>query len=94
MSLRITPGIVGELDLLSELEGRSKADEIRLVLETGLEERRRIVALDKYRNQEVTLSRAAEMAALTIWEMAEAVHKANISYNLDVPALIKAAFEA
>lgn len=93
ISLRTSPGIIDELELLSQLESRSKADEIRLVMETGLRERRRIVALEKYRNREVTLSRAAEMAGTTIWEMAEAVQEANIAYHLDVAAVIKSAFE-
>ncbi len=94
ISLRTDPDIVDELDQLSELEGRTKADEIRLVLETGLRERKRKVALEKYRNREVTLSRAAKMAGVTIWEMADTVNEANIAYNLDVAAVIKTAFEA
>jgi len=94
ISLRTDPDIVDELDQLSELEGRTKADEIRLVLETGLRERKRKVALEKYRNREVPLSRAAKMAGVTIWEMADTVNEANIAYNLDVAAVIKTAFEA
>ena len=94
ISLCTDPDIVDELDQLSELEGRTKADEIRLVLETGLRERKRKVALEKYRNREVTLSRAAKMAGVTIWEMADTVNEANIAYNLDVAAVIKTAFEA
>lgn len=45
------------------------------------------VALKKYREGEITLEKASEMAEISVWNMAELVKKKKIPYQLDINVL-------
>ena len=76
----------GFLGLLrhDELE---KAAEARLVFKIGVMERRKQLALEKYRKEEVTLEKAAEIADLSTFEFIDVLQKENVQYNLDASAV-------
>jgi len=91
LSVRTSPETVAALTELATLEGRSRADEVRLVLETGLRSRRMRAALARYRDGEATLSRTAEIAGVTVYEVLDAMEAMDVSMNLDIDTVIRAA---
>ncbi len=90
ITLRTVPEDEKRLQKLAKLDERSKPDEIRFVLEKGIRERLKEIAIEKYTRGELTLSKAAELAEISIWEMLEIFKTKKISYNLDMEAVSEA----
>jgi predicted HTH domain antitoxin len=57
------------LDSLAHLSGLERASLIRTILKKGLDELRLELAINQYRDEKVTLSRAAEIAGLSLWDL-------------------------
>ncbi|MDI6859920.1 MAG: UPF0175 family protein [Methanocellales archaeon] len=89
LALRTTPEVERSLDKLAALEARKKSDEIRFVLEIGIKERLREIAMEKYMKGEITLEKAAEIAEISVWEMVELLQEKKIAYNLDTDAILE-----
>lgn len=90
LTLRTMPKIEQKLKKLTELDIRSRPDEVRFVLELGIKERLKEVAVEKYMKKEVTLEKAAKIAEISVWEMVELLQSKKIPYNLDIDAIIEA----
>ncbi|MFB6088523.1 MAG: UPF0175 family protein [Candidatus Aenigmatarchaeota archaeon] len=89
IGFRTSKEIEQELTELAKMEKRSKSEEARIVLEKGLKERKKELAIEKYIQGEITLEKAAEIAGVSVWEMIEVLKERKISYNLDVEAVEK-----
>lgn len=78
---------------LASLESRKLSDEFREIFRTGIAEKRKQVAIEKYRNGEVSLGKAAEIAGLSLWEMLELLREYRVELNLETEDIVKAAEE-
>ena len=74
---------------LLSYENRSEEDEAGFIFQLGIKERLKDIALEKYRNKEITLEKASEIADVSVWEMLRLLEEKNIPYNLDVEAVIE-----
>jgi len=89
ITLRTIPEAERRLQKLVKLDMRSKPDEIRFVLDTGIKTRLKEIALEKYANKELTLAKAAELSEISIWEMIDLLKAKKISYNLDIESVLE-----
>ncbi len=80
-------------EFLAKLESRKLSDEYREIFRTGIAEKRKLIAVDKYHKEEVSIGKAAEIAGLSIWEMLELLKEQRVGLNLEAEDIIKAAEE-
>jgi len=67
---RVEASVLREIDEIAEREGMDRATLLRQLIGEGLRTRKLKIALESYRKGEATLWRAAEIAELTLHEMA------------------------
>lgn len=75
-----------ELDLLDRLadeRGENRSDAIRAAIRRGAREELTRIALQRYRNDEVGMRGAAEIAGLTIGEMMYEANERGVLSNYD-----------
>ncbi len=84
INLRVPNQIVVDLDDLARRELASRIDLARRILLEGIVQRKRELALRLYREGQVTKSRAAEIAGISLWEMMDLAEQAALpaSYTL------------
>ena len=68
VSTRLSEDELGLLDSLADRAGLDRATMTKTLLRRGLEQLRFDEAVASYRASQVTLSRAAEMAGISIWD--------------------------
>lgn len=69
IGVRLPDDLLEKLDRVSEQEQLDRSTVIRRLLERGYEDFMTEQAAEQYRRGEVTLSQAASLAELTLWEM-------------------------
>lgn len=84
INVRLPRAASKELDSLAKLTKTTRINLARRMLENGIATERRNIALQLYREGEVTKSRAAEIAGLTIWEMDDAITSSQTSLPMSV----------
>jgi predicted HTH domain antitoxin len=84
VSTRLNDAEVALIQSLAELEGCDRATLIKTLLRNGLEHLRRERAVDAYRQEKVTLSRAAELAGLSPWDFLALMESAKVDLHYDV----------
>jgi predicted HTH domain antitoxin len=85
LNIRIPKQLARELEALAEVEHVAKIDMARQLLWEGIARRKREVALRLYEQGQVSKSRAAEIAGLSLWEFTELVEQrgARWDYSLE-----------
>jgi predicted HTH domain antitoxin len=85
LNIRIPKKLARELEALAEVEHVAKIDMARQLLREGIVRRKQKVALELYEQGQVSKSRAAELAALSLWEFTELVEQrgARWGYSLE-----------
>ena len=68
ISTRLEPDEVALLESLVELSGSDRSALVRSLLRRGMKEKRLDEAVNAYRHRTATLSRAAEIAGLPVWD--------------------------
>lgn len=84
VSTRLNQADVDLIHSLAELEGCDRATLIKTLLRNGLEHLRRDRAVEAYRREKVTLSRAAELAGLNPWEFLALMDSEKLELHYDV----------
>jgi len=69
IGVRIEEEFIEKLESIGDDEKLDRSTMIRKLLEKGYREYLKEKAADKYRSGEVTISKAAEIAEITIWDM-------------------------
>jgi len=72
------------IEVLAEMEGCDRSTLIRSILRRGIKALRRDRAIAAYRSEEVTLSRAAELAGLSIWDFLALMPSEQLELHYDV----------
>ncbi len=75
LNLRIPKQLERELEALAEVEHIAKIDMARQLLWEGIVRRKQEVALKRYAQGQVSKSRAAELAGLSLWEFTDLVEQ-------------------
>lgn len=71
------------LDSLAHLSGQEQASLVRTILKKGLDELRLELAINQYREEKVSLSRAAEIAGLSLWDLIARMKPLSIDLPID-----------
>ncbi len=69
IGVRLDKEFIEKLEATGEEENLDRSTMIRKFLQKGYQAYMKEKAADKYRSGEVTISKAAEMADITVWEM-------------------------
>lgn len=80
VSARLPDELEAELEAYLETEHLDRSTAVRKLLAEGLTEWRREQALERLEAGEVTFSRAAELAGMTIWDFARVVREADVTW--------------
>lgn len=85
ISTRLEPAEVELLVSLGEFGGMDRSSLVRALLRRGMKELRLEQALDAYRRDDVSLSRAAEIAGLSQWDFVALMEKEclDLHYGVD-----------
>ena len=84
VSARVPTSLEEELDKFMEDEKLDKSTAVRKLLAEGLEEWKKEKALEMLEEGEASLSRAAEIANMTIWEFSDLVKKSKTTWIDDI----------
>jgi predicted HTH domain antitoxin len=87
VSTRLAPEELISLDNLAAHAGLDRASMTKSILRRGLKECRLEAALDAYAAGEVSLSRAAELAAVGTWDLLREIAQRGLTVNYDLPEL-------
>ncbi len=82
LSLRMEAAEVKQLDQAAKHEGLDRASLLKRLLRRGYADYQYETACAAYQHGEVTLSRAAEMAGISLYEMVTRLPQAGIQLNL------------
>ena len=80
ISARVPEDLESELEAYVETEKLDRSTAVRKLLSEGLEEWRRERAVDRLRAGEVTFSRAADLADMTVWEFARLLEERDVTW--------------
>jgi predicted HTH domain antitoxin len=84
LNLRIPKKLARELAALAEVEHVAKIDMARQLLWEGIARRKQEVALKLYDQGQVSKSRAAELAGLSLWEFTDVVTQRSSRWEYSV----------
>lgn len=87
ISLRLPDDMVEEIEKIAEIEKLDKSSVIRRLLNKSIPTWKLEYALKLYQNKEISLGKAAELSALSIWEFLEKLSQKKISLNYDLEDL-------
>jgi predicted HTH domain antitoxin len=77
ISTRVPEDLEAELEEYLESERLDRSTAVRKLLSEGLDEWRRERALDRFTDCEVSLTKAADLAGVSVWEFADLVEEAD-----------------
>ncbi|MBS7657192.1 UPF0175 family protein [Candidatus Bathyarchaeota archaeon] len=80
LAVRIPEEIEKEIQIVVKQEGLDRATVVRNLLELGISEWRKQTALELLRDGKVTFAKAAEMAKLPLWDLADLLKQRNIEW--------------
>ena len=87
VSVRIDKSELKEINDLSKIEKKTKSSVLREVLEKGLKEKKLELALEKFRNNEVTAWKAARMADIPLTIFMDILVQRGIDFHYGVKEL-------
>ncbi|MCS4540894.1 MAG: UPF0175 family protein [Euryarchaeota archaeon] len=89
VAMRISKDLWRELEKITEIEALSKSDALRKMLEKGIKEWKKDLALQLLQQGKITLWKAAKMAEVTIWDMLDLTEKKGISLPIKAKDIIE-----
>lgn len=84
---RLPDDMVEEIEKIAEIEKLDKSSVIRRLLNKAIPAWKLKYALKLYQNKEISLGKAAELSALSIWELLEKLSQKKIPLNYDLEDL-------
>lgn len=89
VAVRIPREIEKELKVIIETEGLDKSTAFRKILEKGLKEWKKELALKLLQEGKVTLWKSAKIAGLSIWEMLDLIEKRGVALPIRAEDVIE-----
>ena len=87
VSVRIDKPELREIEKISKLEKKTKSNVLREVLNKGIKERKLEIALEKFRNNEVTAWKAARVADIPLTQFMDILVQKGIDFHYGVKEL-------
>ena len=85
----IPRSFVKEVEELSEFEKKDRLSVIKEIFRIGIEEKRKELALESYKKEDISLERGVEIAKLPLLEFIDLLEKENIFKRIDVDTIRK-----
>ncbi len=87
VSVRVGKPELKEIEELSKMENKSKSNILREVLDKGIKEKKLYIALEKFRNNEVTAWKAARIANIPLTKFMGILVQKGIDFHYGVKEL-------
>lgn len=87
VSVRIDKEDVREIDNLSKLEKKTKSRLLREILELGLKDKKLELALEKFRNNEASVGKAARIAEIPLSQFMDVLVEKKIDFHYGIKEL-------
>ena len=87
VSVRIDKEDIEEIDKLSKLENKTKSSLLREILELGLKDKKLELALEKFRNKEASIGKAARIAEMPLSQFMDVLVQKNIEFHYGIKEL-------
>lgn len=87
ISVRIPKREIKDINEISKLEKRKKSEVLREVLNKGIIEKKIELALEKYRNNEVTATKAANMAHIPLSQFLDILVQKGLEFHYGLKEL-------
>lgn len=83
VSTRLEPEELKLLESLSEITGFDRSTLVKSLLRRGMKELRRDQAIEAFRREKITLSRAAELAGMELWDFLGQMDAENLELHYE-----------
>ncbi len=87
VSVRIDKEELKEIDELSKIEKKTKSNVLREVLELGLKDKKLELAIEKFRNKEASIGKAAKIAEVPLSQFMDILVEKNIEFHYGIKEL-------
>lgn len=87
ISVRIPKREVKEINEISKLEKRKKSEVLREILNRGIMDKKIEIALEKYRNNEVTATKAANIAHIPLSQFLDILVQKGLEFHYGLKEL-------
>ena len=87
VSVRIDETNLKEIDEISKIEKKTKSNVLREVLEKGIKEKKLEMALEKFRNNEASIGKAARMAQMPLSQFMDVLVEKKIDFHYGIKEL-------
>ena len=87
ISVRIDKAELSEINKISRLEKKTKSNVLREVLEKGIKEKKLEIALEKFRNNEASVGKAARIAEMPISQFMDVLVEKKIDFHYGIKEL-------
>ena len=87
ISVRIPKEELEEINLILKYKKSTKSSVLREVLEKGIKEKKLEIALEKFQNNEATVSKAAKLAGIPLTLFLDILQKKGINFHYDIEDL-------
>ena len=87
--IRLDRELLAEIDELAAMEHADRSAMVRRLLQAGIADYRRELAMRQYRQGGLSAWRAAEMAGVSLWDMLDLIRREGLPYELDSTVLAR-----
>lgn len=89
VSIRVPQEDLKEIDFISRLEKKKKAEILREILDLGIKDKKLELALEKFRRKEITAWKAARIATIPLTEFLDVLKEENLLFHYSKEELEK-----
>ena len=89
VAVRIEKKRLAEIKAISKEENRKNSEVLRETLDLGLREKKLTIALEKYKNKQVSVGKAAELADMPLSMFLDILRVRNVPFNYTVKELME-----
>lgn len=87
VSVRIGKSELNEINEISKMEKKTKSNVLREVLDKGIKERKLEIALEKFRNNEISIGKAAKIAEIPLSQFMDTLVEKKIDIHYGIKEL-------
>ena len=87
VSVRIKNEELNEINKLSSIEKKNRSNVLREVLALGLKDKKLKLALEKFRNKEASIGKAARIAEIPLSQFMDVLVERNIDFHYGIKEL-------
>ena len=87
ISVRIDKAELSEINEISRLEKKTKSNVLREVLGKGIKEKKLEIALEKFRNNEASVGKAARIAEIPLSQFMDVLVEKKIDFHYGIKEL-------